>query len=446
MSELLRLLGPYAMEGASLILTFLETQLCVSLFARNLKPRRFFWLRILFFEVLGIALFYGLAIFNTEVGTLGSRIICYLAITVFCFFYTIGTFSGSVEDIMIVFCSGEATHQMVGKLYPLLQNLLGINDKTTISLFRSNAADIQEWEWLLFFGFHIGMYILLAHFFSPKGNLRRDKETTRSIAWLSVFVVFTINVLVCVSRIFEGGNMLLSIILKTFVTTISGLILFICAGVFTQNEKSRQLEVLQQLWKQDQAQFRSVKDGMDVINMKCHDIKHILGRIEGKLNAEEINQLREAISFYDSNVKTGNDVLDVVLSEKGLGCKKHGIQFICMVDGSQLSFLTPVQTYTIFGNIMDNAIEAVQKLPEELRIISLNCQRTPDGVEIEESNYFDGRLLRTGITLDTTKPDQARHGFGIKSIQYIAQQYGGRIETHAQEDMFFLRVCFPPDK
>lgn len=443
MNSLLGLLGPYAMQGFSLISTFLETQLCISLFARNLRLRRFFLLRILFFDILGITLFYTLAIYNTHAGTMTARVLCYLAITAFCLLYTVGIFSGKAEDFLIVFCSGEAAHQFVSKLYPLIQNLRGINDKTTISLIHTDALLIEEWEWLVFFLFQIGMYLLLAQLLSPKGVLKKDKETTRSIAVISVIVIFMVNVLVCVSRTFEGDDLLLSIIIKTFVMAISGIILFLCAGVFSTNEKAHQLDVLQQLWKQDQAQFESVKAGMDMINMKCHDIKHILNRIEGKLNEEEITQLRQAITFYDAAIKTGSEVLDVVLSEKNLVCQKQNIQFSCMVDGTLLSFLTPVQTYTIFGNILDNAIEAVQKLPEELRIVSLSCQKTANGIEIEESNYFDGHLLQSGITPATTKPDQARHGFGIKSIQYVARQYGGEIETKAQEDMFFLRVVFP---
>lgn len=446
MNSIIEILGPYTMESFSLILTFLETQLCVSLFAKNLQLRKFFVLRILFFEILGITLFYSLAVYNTHAGTMTARVLCYLAITAYCLLFTGGIFAGTAEDFFIVFASSEAAYQFVGKLYPLLQNLRGINDKATISLLHEDTTLLQDWEWLLFFLFHIGMYLLLAKLFSPKRLLQKDKETSRSVGIISVLVIFVVNVLVCISRVYEGSDLMLSIKIKVFVMSISGVILALCAGIFSQNEQAHQLDVLQQLWKQDQAQFQSVKAGMDVINMKCHDIKHILNRIEGKLNEEEIDQLRQAITFYDSAIETGNEVLDVVLSEKGLVCQKQNIQFSCMVDGTLLSFLTPVQTYTIFGNILDNAIEAVQKLPEDLRIISLSCWKTESGIEIEESNYFDGHLLQSDITPATTKPDHARHGFGIKSIQYVARQYGGEIETKAQENMFFLRVVFPVQK
>lgn len=445
MNHLFSLLGPYVREGTGLIFTFFETQLCVCLFARKLERRRFFFLRILFFQVLGIALFYGLAIYNTHTATLGSRLLCYLAITAFCLVYTISIFRGSIEDILIVFCSGEAAHQITGKLYPLLQNLMGINDKTTISLVSATLAP-RAWEWALFFIYHISMYFLLAHFLAPKHTLRRDKETTRGIALLSVSVVFTINVLVCISRTFEGDNLLLSITIKTFVITLCSVILVFCSGILTQSEKNRQMDILQQLWKQDQAQYESVKASMDAISMKCHDLKHVFNRIEGKLNQEELAQLQSAITMYDSRVETGNDVLNVVLSEKNLICSKHGIQFSAMMDGSLLTFLTPVQTYTVFGNLMDNAIEAVQQVPAENRIISLSCQCTPAGIEIEESNYFNRSAAPPADSIRTTKADVARHGFGIKSIQYIAQQYGGTVETTMQEDMFFLRIFFPTQK
>ena len=120
MTWLFELLGPYVLQATSLIFTFLETQLCISLFARNLKPRRFFFLRVVFFDALGIALFYGLAVYNTHADTLSARLLCYFTITVFCLLFTVGIFQGSIEDVLIVFCSGEAAHQIVGKLYPLL--------------------------------------------------------------------------------------------------------------------------------------------------------------------------------------------------------------------------------------------------------------------------------------------------------------------------------------
>ena len=63
----------------------------------------------------------------------------------------------------------------------------------------------------------------------------------------------------------------------------------------------------------------------------------------------------------------------MVLCEKAMTCQKNGISFSCMADGTGLGFLTPVQTYSLFGNIIDNAVEAVSPLREAQRVISLTC-------------------------------------------------------------------------
>ena len=168
-----------------------------------------------------------------------------------------------------------------------------------------------------------------------------------------------------------------------------------------------------------------------------------MDQIEGRLTEEEAVSLREAIQFYDANIKTGNEVLDVVLCEKAMTCQRNGISFSCMADGSRLGFLTPVQTYTLFGNIIDNAVEAVSPLPEGQRVISLTCREDGDGLVIEESNYFAGTLSMEGGLPVTDKTDQSRHGFGTKSIQYIAGQYGGVMDIKCIDNMFFLTIQFP---
>ena len=114
-----------------------------------------------------------------------------------------------------------------------------------------------------------------------------------------------------------------------------------------------------------------------------------------------------------------------------------------MADGTGLEFLTPVQTYSLFGNIIDNAVEAVKALPPEERVVSLTCHEEEGALVIEESNYFSGGLeLDHGLPA-TSKGDVSRHGFGTKSIQYIAGQYGGTMDIKVVGNMFFLTIRFP---
>lgn len=434
---------PYTMQSVNLMLTYTECYACIALFARRFERRDFFLVRIILTLLEGMVVCYLLAIWYTEADSLLVRVLCYSAITVSNFTALMFCWRDDIEEMLLAFCSGMAAYQFTNKLYPLLQNLRGINDRETLALLHPGDASISNLDWTLFFGFHLLSIVVLALLFTPKNRLVHNRRTTRNVIILSIATITLVNILICISRVYEGESPMLNIVTKILYVGFSFTILTICAGIFSQSEQEEQIGVLHQLWRQDRAQFESVKANMDVINMKCHDLKHILDRIEDKLTGKEAASLREAIQFYDANIKTGNEVLDVVLCEKAMTCQKSGISFSCMADGEKLDFLTPVQTYTLFGNIIDNAVEAVKPLPLEERVISLSCWEEKDSLVVEESNYFSGRLeLDHGLPA-TSKGDSSRHGFGTKSIQYIAAQYGGTMDIKVVDNMFFLTVRFP---
>lgn len=371
-----------------------------------------------------------------------TRVFCYLAVSLLNFLALPFCWKDNMEELLLTYCSGTAAYQLTNKLYPLLQLLLGYNDLETISLF--HIGPIKWWDWTLYFVFYLVCYWLLARIFSPRSRLYRSQRTALSVSLLSCSTVRVVNVLICISRTYEAESFALNLIVKIFCILFGIVILFACTYIFSLNERDHQIDILHYLWRQDKAQFESVKANMDVINMKCHDLKHILDKIANKLTSEEIDSLRAAIEFYDSNIKTGNEVLDVVLCEKSMICQRAVIRFTCMADGSHLSFMTPVQTYTLFSNIIDNAIEAVRRLPSpELRVISLVCQTNNERLLIEESNYFSGKLKLNGDLPQTEKEDASHHGYGTRSIQYIAQQYGGDMCIQSDGNMFFLKIWFP---
>ena len=441
------ILGKYAFDGFSLILTFLESQLSIALFCGQVRKRNAFFLRLAIVFLEGIILAYLLAIWNTEAQSLLVRVVCYLLIALYNFLFLLFCWEDTPEELLMAFSCGMAAYQIGNKVYPLLQNLLGINDRATISLLHAQTQDLTGWEWLLFFLVRFGTYSFLVFLFHPRGRLTSDKRTRRNIVLLSVSTVAIVTVLVCIARTYEGESMALNIVIKLFTIIFSLVVLMFGRGIFSQNEKEQQINVLNQLMKQEKLQFESVKANMEVINMKCHDLKHIIHRIEGKLTEEETDALREAIQFYDANIKTGNDILDIVLCEKAIVCRKKGIAFTCLADGPKFAFLSAVQTYSLFGNILDNAIEAVEKLAEpENKVITLTCHENDGQLEIEECNYFDGTIHYTDGNLSTLKDDSARHGYGTKSIRYVAEQYGGKLEIKVDGDMFFLSVLFPVQK
>lgn len=205
---------------------------------------------------------------------------------------------------------------------------------------------------------------------------------------------------------------------------------------------------MEQLLHEERKQYQSVKENIDIVNMKCHDLKHLLSNLSNKLTDQEIQTLQEAINIYDNNIKTGSEVLDVLLYEKQLVCQKEGITLTCMADGRALAFMRTSHVYSLFNNALGNALEAVQNITDpDMRIVDISVTRNGGDVEILITNYFKGeRSIQDGLPAATTKENKNRHGFGTLSMKYITEQYGGTLETSIEGSVFSLRICIPIPK
>jgi sensor histidine kinase regulating citrate/malate metabolism len=163
---------------------------------------------------------------------------------------------------------------------------------------------------------------------------------------------------------------------------------------------------------------------------------------DGKLPPEEAESLMQDIRIYDSTVKTGNPALDVLLTEKSNKCQVKGISLTCSGDGSVLSFMRTMDIYSLFGNAVDNAIEAVDSLEEEKKYIDIAIEKRGDLVFLSFSNYFNGTLapLAEGLP-QTTKTDEiGYHGFGMKSMKQIAGRYDGDLSVTTRGEIFYLNI------
>ena len=147
--------------------------------------------------------------------------------------------------------------------------------------------------------------------------------------------------------------------------------------------------------------------------------------------------------IYDSIVKTGNEVLDTILTEKSLKCGKNDIQLTCTVDNSNLDFISISDLYSLFGNIVENAIEAVLKIDDKKkRVICLNVKQTEKLLSVHIENYYAGEITFVG-GLPQTKKDVRFHGFGMKSVRMIAEKYGGNVIARTDGDLFKLDILVP---
>lgn len=205
------------------------------------------------------------------------------------------------------------------------------------------------------------------------------------------------------------------------------------------------------IWDQRRAQYELTRETVDLINIKCHDIRKRVAQLEmgegHSLSPETVRKVQRSISVYDANAKTGNDALDTILTQKGLLCSQRGIELDCMADGSALSFVPDDDVYSLFDNVLDNAIEAVLALDDaEKCSINLTVRREGGFAVIREDNYFGGVLSFSDGLPRTTKEDEKNHGFGMRSIRRFVDEYGGHMSIRTEGGVFSLSILLPIPK
>lgn len=163
---------------------------------------------------------------------------------------------------------------------------------------------------------------------------------------------------------------------------------------------------------------------------------------EYELLHAKLADIEREVNVYDAVVETGNEALDTILTEKSLTCSGEGIVLTVMAEGSSLGFMAPADIYSLFGNALDNAIEAVRDVTDaERRAIAVSVQQRGRmvAVSVENCCAHVPRIPEGGLP-ETTKNDRENHGFGMRSMRQIAERYGGSLHAGVESDVFYLNV------
>lgn len=214
----------------------------------------------------------------------------------------------------------------------------------------------------------------------------------------------------------------------------------------------RELEAVQNVLQNQYQQYKQSRESIELINYKYHDLKHQIAVLRSEQDPEKrnafLNKMEEEIKQYELQNKTGNKVLDTVLTSKSLYCDKHGITLTSVADGSLLEFMDIMDICSIFGNALDNAIECELKIPDkEKRLIHVTVTQQKNFLMIRFENYYEGEITVREGRLATTKKEKQFHGYGIKSIRYTANKYEGAVDIGTKDNWFDLKILIPiPEK
>ena len=267
-----------------------------------------------------------------------------------------------------------------------------------------------------------------------------------------ILVISIINLCICMvlslfkSFTLEGNTNKFTTNVICNIYAIFGcfLCLYLQFAFFVESKLLDDNKTLDVLIKEQNKNNELFKENIDLINIKFHDLKKELRRIEENNNYYDpnvIDNMKKTLSIYDFFVKTGNSALDSIIMNCNLSALKNNIDFTYLVDGNSLDFMKTEDVVSLFDNLLDNALEATLLEEEKNRLIYFEIHKEKQMLRIHIHNYSHIEpKLYNGIPM--TLKNKKYHGYGMKSILMIVKKYNGDVEFLWKENIFTVNIIF----
>lgn len=406
------------------------------------EPRRkgFAW-KFPLSAVAGLAVLYGYSRLNAHLKGLG-------ALWPFTLYYCVNYFLGVCLVAGCIRCSfrmpmakviyysicGYAIQHLAYAVFLIVNSVLGMNGiNLSMGDPRFIAIEIAT----------MAAVYLLAFFLLGK-YLRRVSEELHGKKLILPFALMMAAAAV-ISVLCFGYAGRERVLFSLYAIMVCAVMLFAMYKIGEIGKLQYEKKTLRAVAVKQKEQYEIQKRNIEYINIKCHDLRKQIDLLRGgKISDEKLKQLQDRISIYDNAFRTGNETLDVILSDKGLYCEREGIRFTCIADGAKLDFMDAVDTCAVFVNLIDNAIEAVMKIEDaDSRMISLKVSSIGNLLHVVIFNNYEEEAVFVDGAFRTTKGDSRDHGFGLKSVKAAVAQYGGEMKVHAGDGVFSVNILIP---
>lgn len=295
----------------------------------------------------------------------------------------------------------------------------------------------------------VGVHQIEARHFRPAQSLDVTHGELASAVAIALVTFFMSNISFLNAHTPFSGRLGWEIFyIRTLVDLCGFVALYAHQGQRLQHRARAEVQAIDEMLRRQHEQYLQSKRSIEIVNRKYHDLKHQIGVIRAEPDpgrrASYLDDLEASVAGYAAQADTGNGVLDVILTTKSMECAERGIDLTSVVDGGVLDFMSAMDVAAVFGNALDNAIDGVMAVPDsERRLIKVAVYARDRFALLTFENWFTGELHTEDGHIVTRRQDRAAHGYGLKSIGYTAEKYGGSMTVNVEDQWFVLRVLLP---
>ena len=177
-----------------------------------------------------------------------------------------------------------------------------------------------------------------------------------------------------------------------------------------------------------------------------HDYRNHIQNMKNRLDGDQgeleqyLDELADDLTQTDTSIQTGNVMADAVLNSKLSVAEQKSIQLNVKAHIPKGIEMTDVEMCSVLGNLLDNAIEACEKLPCDKRFLRVYIDNFKGQFYLSVQNSSPSIQRDKGI-FRTTKA--GTHGFGLFRIDRIAKKYGGYVNRQYEEGVFATELLLP---
>ena len=265
---------------------------------------------------------------------------------------------------------------------------------------------------------------------SPTGKLTVSNKAAL-VAVVMAAMVFAVSNLLFL----DDGEVNMSIYyIRTLVDFCGVLILTIQHDQLRESALHSELEAMDEVLHRQYEQYKRSKEGIKLINSRYHELKIQIANIRAERDQAKqdaaLARMESGIRQYEAENKTGNPVLDTLLS---------------VADGQWLGFLSTREICTLVGVPLDNAVESLTAEPDpEKRLLRVAIYAQSGCVMLRFENYCAAPVA---LGPDGLPVRSAHGGYDLRGVQAAARQHGGTMTVKWENSWFTVRILLPiPEK
>lgn len=266
-----------------------------------------------------------------------------------------------------------------------------------------------------------------------------------------VFSTVAGKTLITLSRDFPGIQMQeqkLMLLCVSCIWMMCLIMYFIVQQMSKDNQTKLEYELMKEKEKYSKESMEIIKRSNEELREFKHDLKNYLLPLQEAMETmpqsemvkvwEKINQKIEDVQTL---IQTGNSYVDSMINTKITLARSEKVDVKCTIL-SKMEGIDDLEFCTVFGNLMDNAIEAERKVTGKKEII-IFVEEKMGYLRLEIQNKIEKSVLNENSSLNTTKKDTSSHGIGHKSVKRTMQKVGGALKYYETGDLFCAEAVFP---